>query len=209
MSANFWSRVAATYDADHTYIAGPDLISAIQSALAEDVPRGDVVEFACGTGLFTRAYAPRCRSVIATDISKPMMTEASRALGALPNVVVRGADATATGLPGQSADAVVAVNLLHIVPDPPAVLHEAHRLLRPGGVFIAVDASGEGMSAPQLLSSAWRIIRRWGLGSRGGANLSLKSLEEMLRGAGFTPQAGRLLTGQAMNASYVRGVKPG
>ena len=208
MSANFWSRAAATYDADHSYIVGPDLISAIQSALAEDVPHGDVVEFACGTGLFTRAYAPRCRSVTATDISTPMMAEAKKALGALPNVVVQGADATATGLPGQSADAVVAVNLLHIVPDPPAVLGEAHRLLRPGGVLIAVDATSEGMSVPQLLFSAWRLIRRWGLAS-GGRNLSLKSLEALLRTAGFTPQEGRLLTGQAMNASYVRGVKPG
>lgn len=42
-------------------------------------------------------------------------------------------------------------------------LAEAHRLLRPGGTAILVDATGEKLAPGQMLTSMWRFIRRWGL----------------------------------------------
>lgn len=210
MSKDLWGRLASTYDVDVTFISGADLVSAIQSELTGAVLGGDVVELGCGTGLCTRAYAPKCDRVIATDISVPMVEQARRALAAQPNVSVRVADAVSTGLPTDSADAVVTVNLLHIVPDAPAVLAEARRLLRPGGVLVVADATGQGLSVRQMLASIWRIIRRWGLippHQKGQQDFTQDSLEALVRTAGFGSIQGHLLTGERMNAAFVRAVK--
>lgn len=210
MSEDLWGPLAGTYDVDHTYVAGADLISAIQSEVADAVPAGKVVELGCGTGLYTSAYASRCSQVIATDISEPMAEVAKRALATFPNVLVRVADAVSTGLPAGSADGVVAVNLLHIVPDSVAVLTEARRLLRPGGVLVIADATGEGLPTRQILTSMWRVLRRWGLKThqKGQRNLTQTTLEALIRAAGFASIQGQVLTGALMNAAFVRAVKP-
>lgn len=210
MSKDLWGRLAETYEVDHTLISGADLVSAIQSELRGAVPAGEVVELGCGTGLYTRAYAPSAALVTATDKSAPMLRRAERSLADLPNVIVKFADAMATGLPGESADAVVAVNLLHIVPDAAGVLAEIRRLLRPGGTAILVDATSEKLTAKQMLISMWRIVRRWGLiREKGQQDLTQAGLESLTREAGFDGIQGRLLTGSSMNAALVRAVKPG
>lgn len=210
MSKDLWGHLAGTYDTDHTYVAGADLISAIQAELADTVPAGNVVELGCGTGLYTSAYAPHCSQVIATDISEPMVELAKRALAAFPIVSVRVADAVSTGLPAGSADAVVAVNLLPIVPDAAAVLTEAHRLLRPGGVLIIAHTTGQGLPVGKILTSIWRGLRRWGLKThqKGQRNLTQTSLETLVRAAGFTSIQDHLLTGKVMNAVFVRAITP-
>jgi ubiquinone/menaquinone biosynthesis C-methylase UbiE len=168
-----------------------------------------VVELGCGTGLYTRAYAPQCSQAIATDISEPMIELAQRALASSPNVSVRIADATSTGLPTGSADAVVTVNLLHIVSDAAAVLAEARRLLRPGGMLVVADATGKGLSVRHLLASIWRIVRRWGLmpQQKGQQNLTQASLEVLVQTVGFESIEGHPLTGELMNAAFVRAVR--
>jgi ubiquinone/menaquinone biosynthesis C-methylase UbiE len=210
MSKDLWGRVAVTYDADHTIISGADLVRTVQSELAGAVPTGDVVELGCGTGLYTRSYAEHCAGVIAVDRSGRMVEAARRNLASLPNVSVQVADATATGLPSGSADAVVAVNLLHVVYDAAAVLAEALRLLRPGGTIILVDFSMEKMPLGRVLLSMWRYIRRWGLmREKGQQDLTRTSLEALVGRAGFVNLRGRLLTGRSMNAALVQGEKPG
>lgn len=210
MSKDVWGPLAGTYDADHAHIAGADLIRTVQAKLADAVPAGSVVELGCGTGLYTRAYAPQCSHVIATDLSEAMTDLARRALAGFPNVSVRVADAVATGLPTGSADAVVAVNLLHVVPDAEAVLTEARRLLRPGGVLVIADATGDGVPIRRILTSLWRGLRRWGLrtSQKGQRNLTQTTLEALIRTAGFASLQGHLLTGTAMNAAFVRAIKP-
>jgi SAM-dependent methyltransferase len=193
---------------DHTYISGADLVTEIQSEVTGAMPTRNVVELGCGTGLYTSAYAPRCSRVIATDISVPMVESAQHALAALPNVSVRVADAVSTGLPTGSADAVVTVNLLHIVPNAAAVLAEARRLLRPGGVLIIADATGDGLSMRQMLASIWRFVRRWGwmTHQKGQQDVTQVSLETLVRTAGFESIEGHPVTGAVMNAAFVRAV---
>jgi SAM-dependent methyltransferase len=48
------------------------------------------------------------------------------------------ADATDTGLDPSQADLVMVANLLHLHPDPGAVLVEACRLAKPGGIVVCV-----------------------------------------------------------------------
>ena len=208
MSKDLWGRVADTYDVDHVCISGADLVDAIRSEFARAVPGGDAVELGCGTGLYTAAFASRCGQVVATDISPVMLARAERALADLPNVSTRVADAASTGLPGESADVVIAVNLLHIVPDAPAVMTEIHRLLRPGGLAVLVDATGQGLSPLKTLASIVRFLRRWGpMRVKGQQDLTQTTLEALVRQAGLAVVEGRLLTGEAMNAALVRAAK--
>lgn len=212
MSRDTWGRLAQTYDEDHTRIAGADLVAEVQRQLADAVPRdGAVVELGCGTGLYTAAYARGCERVTATDISPPMVEIARRRLATMANVDVRVADAVATGLPEGSADAVVAVNLLHVVPDAAAVVAEARRLLRPGGVLVAVDATGHGVPVGRMLVSIVRVIRRWGPlppRQKGQRDLDRTALEGLVRAAGFVSADGHTITGHDMNAAVVRAIAP-
>lgn len=209
MSTDVWGRLARSYEDDHTHIVGSDLVEAIGSEVLAAVSGRDVVELGCGTGLYTRGYARGCSRVVATDISPPMLEVARRQLADLPHVSVQLADAVATGLPTGSADAVVAINLLHIVPDARAVLKEAQRLLGPGGVLVVADATGGGMSVWQLLTSTWRIVSRWGLmrPQKGQQNLDQASLEALVRTAAFDAVEGHLVTGTVMNAAFVKAVR--
>lgn len=211
MADDYWDRMAATYETDNEYIAGPDLVAMMRSVVTDAVPDGDVVEFGCGTGWFTLAYASRCRSVLALDSSPAMLEEAARALGSLAHVSVRVADAADTGLADESADAVVIANVLDIVPDPGAIVAEAGRLLRPGGVLVVVNFAVEEMTVGQRLAGLFRLLRRWRVitGGRRGRFLNRQSLEELARSAGLETDQSALLRGRSMNALCVRAVRAG
>jgi SAM-dependent methyltransferase len=59
------------------------------------------------------------------------------------NVDVVHADATASGLPSDRFSAAASFSMLHHIPDPGTqdrLFAELHRLLRPGGLLVAVDS---------------------------------------------------------------------
>src|SRR5262249_11861873 len=107
--------------------------------VAEEVRGRKVLEVAAGTGLFTVELARTAAQVVATDRS-PAMLDVLRgrvAASGFTNVEVRAADATAIEAEAVSFDAVVAANLLHLLPQPERMLAEARRVLRPGGLLAA------------------------------------------------------------------------
>jgi len=206
----YWDDRADSYDADTVYAVGQGVLDAMASAMLEALPEGgDVIELGCGPGAFTRLYASGSKSVIATDFAPHMVEAAARTLAGYPNVSVRVADATATGLPDGSADAVVAMNLIHIVPDPPAVLAEAYRLLRPRGTLVVSSYAADELSLARAASMGLRALRRFGPGLlRNRTDLTQAKLENLVRAAGFENLEGQLLRGAAANAVFVRASRP-
>ncbi len=98
----------------------------------------DVLEIGCGTGTTALRLAPFLGSLIATDVSAEMIAIArEKAAQRAPNLSFSAAPADR--LPGEdeSFDAVLAFNLLHLVPDRRAVLNALRRRLKPGGLFIS------------------------------------------------------------------------
>ena len=96
---------------------------------------GSYLEVGCGGGQFAarvRRENPRAR-VLATDLS-PRMVE----LAACAGVVAQVADAQRLPFGGGSFDVVAAMWMLYHVPDLDAALAEVRRVLRPGGLFVAV-----------------------------------------------------------------------
>ncbi|MCT4353172.1 class I SAM-dependent methyltransferase [Streptomyces sp. Je 1-79] len=108
---------------------------AAAEAVLRLVPPGarTLLDLACGTGLVTERLTRPGLRVYGADAAPGM---ARKAVRRVPGGIVL-ADARRLPLPDASVDAVSAVWLLHLVPFTEAVVAEAARVLRPGGVLIA------------------------------------------------------------------------
>jgi SAM-dependent methyltransferase len=105
-------------------------------------PDRDVVELGCGGGKFTQRLAPKCRSLICTDISPAMIEHTKAGLesrGVAGNVryqVLDGVDFTSVA--DNSVDFIFSYDvLLHVQPQNVfSYLLDARRILRENGVFM-------------------------------------------------------------------------
>jgi len=136
-----------------------------------------VVDLGCGTGLSTAIWPDRADGVIGIE-REPAMLALARQSQTAPNVELRGGVAQDTGLPAASADIVTCVQSFHWM-EPEATLREVARILRPGGVFAAVDydmpAVGWEVEVADLrfIETARRLRREHGLGM-----LQVKSVDQ-------------------------------
>ncbi len=119
------------------------LVSDVLSPLSAGVPLGpELLEIGPGPGAATEWLRSRVRSLIAVEID-PVAAQALRARFPDTNVEVVTADATELPWPDGSFDTVASFTMLHHVPTQRgqnAVLAEALRVLRPGGVLLASDS---------------------------------------------------------------------
>jgi len=119
-----------------------------------------VLDLGCGTGVVTRAIAARDRfagTVTGIDQSPEFIAAAERLAaddGVGDRVEFVVGDAHELDLPAARFDAAVAHTLVSHVRDPLAVLAEAARVIRPGGVVAVFDGDYAsltfGCSDPQL-----------------------------------------------------------
>ena len=131
-----WDRVAPLYDVV-VNAANRAVYEATGAAVARLIRPGDtVLECACGTGAIAAAIAPTCACVVATDYSEGMLKQARKKLARHDNVVVEKADITHLHYTDDSFDAVVAGNVIHLLPAPEQALAELERVVRPGGAII-------------------------------------------------------------------------
>ncbi|WP_261570423.1 class I SAM-dependent methyltransferase [Frankia gtarii] len=129
-----FDRIAHRYDATR---GGDERGRLVAEAVAPRLPGNRLLEIGVGTGLISRAFAERGRSVVGVDLSARMLAHAR---GRLPGRIVR-ADAAALPLRTGSVDACLAVHVLHLVGDPARVLAEVARVLRPGGLLAVVGVA--------------------------------------------------------------------
>lgn len=131
----------------------------LAARVAADVPPGGtLLDVPCGGGaLFGRlAHAGLRGRVLGLDLSAAMLaraqTSARRDAPAL-EIAVRRADALDLPLRDGSVDAVISLNGLHCIPDPPRFLAELARVLRAGRrAWIVTLVSGADLSsAPALI----------------------------------------------------------
>jgi ubiquinone/menaquinone biosynthesis C-methylase UbiE len=203
----YWSRFADSYDGDGEYVVGQPILRAIVKGLSEERDLGDCAELGCGTGYFTRAIAGNARHVIATDLSDEMLEVARTQLREFQNVTVQKAECGNTGLPADTYVSVVVANLIHIVAAPSRCLQEIYRILRDGGLVIAVDFTGYRLDLFRKAQLGLRYLRRWGIPRRHVRNdLSPEELVHLVESAGFTVKNVQLMQGGS-NALYLRGLK--
>jgi ABC-2 type transport system ATP-binding protein len=98
-------------------------------------------------------------------------------------------------------------NLLHVMDRPLQCLLEGYRILREGGVLLAVDFTSYGMRVSQKVTLGLRYLAKWGLPPRQGRDdMSPDELALIVESAGFKVQNVQLMEAGS-NALYLRGQK--
>lgn len=100
---------------------------------------GSVLELACGTGILTRVLRsclPSTVKLTATDLNEPMFRNAADKFAREESVEWLQADACSLPFDDQIFDAVVCQFGIMFVPDKALAAREAHRVLKPDGLFL-------------------------------------------------------------------------
>jgi 2-polyprenyl-3-methyl-5-hydroxy-6-metoxy-1,4-benzoquinol methylase len=140
-SETFWDRKAAGYAKSSI-----SDVESYQRKLSETQklfsPDMRVLEFGCGTGATAVQHAPHVAHIDAIDISEKML-EIGRERAAKSQIenirFTRGTLSEFNAETG-SLDAVLGLNVIHLLPDRQAVFSDVARILKPGGVFISSTA---------------------------------------------------------------------
>jgi ubiquinone/menaquinone biosynthesis C-methylase UbiE len=115
----------------------PQVATAVLRYLGRNAANVDAIDVGAGTGIWTRILASHgLHSVTAVEPNDDMRgqgIESSRGV----NIVWRKGTAEATGMPDQSADLVSMASSFHWA-DFDHACDEFHRILRPGGLFVAL-----------------------------------------------------------------------
>ena len=134
-TAAFWDRAAPKYATDPiSDQAGYEkTLGRIRHYLQPD---HHVVEIGCGTGSTALSLAPGVKTYRGTDISAGMITIAREKLDTRTPQSLQFDVAAAADLPEGPIDAILALNLLHLLPDMTQVLHTCFDALPSGGLLI-------------------------------------------------------------------------
>ncbi|MCV6584378.1 MAG: class I SAM-dependent methyltransferase [Marinibacterium sp.] len=184
----FWDGIARRYAARPV----PDqaaYATTLDRIRAHLQPGDQVLELGCGTGSTALRLAPAVARYAASDLS-PRMIEIGQEKARkdeVSNVSFLVSDIRDPQRAGASYDAVLALNLLHLLDDPAAALARIHAMLRPGGLFMSKTTCrpDAGWSLKYRLMMAALPVMQW-LGKAPAVTFhSVPELEAMIRGAGF------------------------
>jgi len=152
---SYWERHAKHYDASLRILRRPlpHMLELTREAVRG---RARVLEVAAGTGLVTVAIAETAGEVVATDYASAMVAILEQRVrdAGLANVRCEQADIYALRFAPESFDAVVAANVLHLVPDLAGALMALTRVLKPGGKLVAPTFCHDETLLSSILSRA-------------------------------------------------------
>ncbi|HVA86114.1 MAG TPA: class I SAM-dependent methyltransferase [Candidatus Saccharimonadales bacterium] len=147
-----YDAAASRYDRWWAPVLAPTALRLLREldAFLAARPQATALDIGTGTGTLTLAAARRWPGarIIGTDLSAGMLAvAAARARDELPTDAGRlrfeTGPADALPLPDASVDAVMSSFVFQLVPDRPAAMREARRVLRPGGRLAVVTWRGE------------------------------------------------------------------
>ena len=177
----YWNLHARNYERSMLLLGRP---VPRMVALAVEAVRGAerVLEVAAGTGILTPALARAAKQVLSTDYAPAMvgvLAEKIREEG-LTNVRCEQADLYALRFEPASFDAVVAANVLHLVPDLSGALAALRRMLKPGGRLVVPTYCHDETAL------SWTVSRLLALtGFPGHRRFTVRRLQEALEAAGL------------------------
>jgi ArsR family transcriptional regulator len=136
-SAEFFSRAAERWDEVREQLFGRE---ANLMPLLGLIPGNAVVaDLGVGTGALAETLAPFASRVIGVDRSEQMLAAAALRLSAASKVELRRGELERLPIDDGELDIAMLALVLHYVVDPPAVLAEVRRSLRPGGRVSILD----------------------------------------------------------------------
>jgi ubiquinone/menaquinone biosynthesis C-methylase UbiE len=197
---DYWNRHARNYDRSMAILGKPlPRMLALVTEAVRDL--GSVLEVAAGSGLVTVAIAAAAREVVATDYAAAMVTVLESRVRQAKLTNVRCEPANIYDLPFVAGgfDAVVAANVLHLVPDLPGALEALRRQLTPGARLIVPTYCHDETAFSWLLSRALALT-----GFPGTRRFRLETLVRVLEHAGLQVTKRELIPGP-IPIGYVEG----
>lgn len=139
--AQFWDKAADKYSRRPV---GNQALYEKKLALTQKYlgPDSEVLEFGCGTGSTALIHAAHVKRIVASDISTAMIEIAKRKQleQGVTNVEFLASTFWDLESEPESFDAVVALNILHLLEDYREHIARSYELLKPGGVFVSSTA---------------------------------------------------------------------
>ncbi len=135
---DYWERHARNYDASLRWVLGRPLPRMLELVGKAVRGKGRVLEVAAGTGIVTSAIAQNCDAVVATDYASAMVDALQQRVrdAGFDNVTCEQSDIYALPYEACEFDAVVAANVLHLVPDLRSALGALRAVIKPGGLLV-------------------------------------------------------------------------
>ncbi|MCO1336348.1 class I SAM-dependent methyltransferase [Microbulbifer sp. OS29] len=102
-------------------------------------PDWSVLEFGCGTGSTAITHAPFVKKIIATDISSKMLdiAEQKAKKESIKNITFQQGTLDKLEFEPSSFDAILGLNILHLLEDMDAAISRVYNLLKPDGIFVS------------------------------------------------------------------------
>ena len=154
----FWNRISGIYDFVENTFNGKvnrDIAQYVANLMTED---DNVLECACGTGMFSLPIARRCKSLTATDFADKMLRQAQNKCKDLPNILFELADITRLNYDDESFDKVVAANVIHLLDNPSAAMSELMRVCKTGGFVIIPTYINESTKSASAAAKFFNIL---------------------------------------------------
>jgi phosphatidylethanolamine/phosphatidyl-N-methylethanolamine N-methyltransferase len=177
---SYWDRHAKNYDRSMALLGRP-IPRMVELAGEATRGLGRVLEVAAGTGLVTPALAAGAGEVVAIDYAPAMVAAVERRVldAGLTNVRCEQADLYALPFDEGTFDAVVAANVLHLVPDLSGALAALRRVVKPGGKVVVPTFCHDETALSWTVSRALAVT-----GFPGHRRFTVKSLRRALEAAG-------------------------
>jgi ubiquinone/menaquinone biosynthesis C-methylase UbiE len=158
-----WSIYAVSYDS--ILLSFSPYLQLIKDVLAPIAPdASDVLDVGAGTGNVTKALLKRGLRVVALENNLPMLEKlhAKNLENAGGRLIINKSSAeNMEAIEPNSFDAVVAMNVLYALNDPPAFINKVAQVLRPRGIFSFSTTHSETDLDP-LLSAIEKQLRKEG-----------------------------------------------
>ena len=147
--AEFWDNVAERYSKAPIRDMN-SYTSTLERTRTYLSPNDSVLEVGCGTGSTALLLASDAGQITASDLSTNMIKIASKKAQdqGVSNVRLVTADLFNSAIEDGPYDAVLALNLLHLLEDTRAAIGRINELLKPGGIFISKTVCQLGKGTP-------------------------------------------------------------
>ena len=182
-SAKFWNNIAADYSqqpiADEA--AYQKKLRITQEYFQ---PSMKVLEFGCGTGSTAIAHAPYVQNIQAIDFSSNMIeiAQAKADNQNIKNVTFEQASIDELSVPDRTYDAVLGLNVLHLLKDKEEAIAKVYNMLQTDGFFItSTVCMGDTMAWFKLIAPIGKFLGIFPLVKV----FTIKDLEKSLTDVGF------------------------
>ena len=176
----FWNTISGIYDFVENTFNGK-VNRDIAEYVANQIDANDnVLECACGTGMFSLPIARRCKSLTATDFADKMLRQAQNKCKDLPNIRFELADITRLNYNDECFDKVVAANVIHLLDNPSAAMSELMRVCKKYGVVIIPTYINESTKSASAAAKFFNL-----LGANFKHEFSAASYQEFFKEMGY------------------------